>query len=113
MYADNIEFINEIKDLQIRKVKTYFKESNYRKAASEAKQYIKLNHKKDYSILLFVGMNEVMSNNYSQGIRNIDMAKKEIDSGKLNVDKRFKTLLSEAFMLQISFLEFNKFSAVF
>lgn len=98
MYEDNFEFIQLLKDKQFSIVKDYFNTDNYRKAGSSSKAYGKLIREKDYSIVYFRGITELLSNNYSQGTRNLDEAKTELNirikDGNLKIDNTFKSLVS-------------------
>lgn len=108
MYENNLEFINMLKELQYKKVKQVFDEENYRKAATETKKYEKLNREEDFTITYFLGACELMSNNYSQGQKNLDHAKEQlitlIKAGNVKVDKIFKPLISSVFLKYSEFL---------
>ncbi len=108
MYNDNIEFINMIRGLQLTEIKEYFNEGNYRKAASTTKIYSKLYREKDYVLLYFIGLNEVLSNNLSQGLRDMADSKTEIEAiiktGNLKVNSEFKLLLSSAILTYSNYL---------
>lgn len=111
MYLDNIEYINTLKDIQFALVKSYFDENKYKKAASSAKLYNRLNKDEDFTILYFIGICEVLSNNLSQGDRNMEEAKTEIESknnsGTVKIDKRFKTIISSGFLKYSEYLVEN------
>lgn len=108
MYEDNIEFIQILKDSQFAIIKDYFDEGNYRKAGSTSKNYGKLLREKDYSILYFRGVSEILSNNFSQGTRDLDEATVELNSrinnGKLRVDNTFKSLVSASILKYSEYL---------
>lgn len=101
MYNDNIDFVNTLKAEQFKKVQAAIKSNKNSKIATAAKTYDRLNRTKDYSILYFVGVNEVLARNYSQGKRNIDIATEkmteQLKSGGIKFDSRFKPLISKSF----------------
>jgi len=74
MYTENIEFINLLKEIQKNEIKTLFDKGEYRKAATSAKLFDKLNKDEDLVLLYFIGINGVMSNNLTQGTRDIEEA---------------------------------------
>jgi len=94
MYNDNIEFVNKVRKAQFDIIDNYFKNEEYRKAATASKSYSKLNREPDYCILYFRGISEVLSNNISQGNRDISDATDKINEGVFNIDKIFKPLIS-------------------
>jgi hypothetical protein len=102
LYSANIEFINTLKEVQYTEVKGFFDAEDYKKAATSAKFYDKLNKEEDFLILYFVGICEILSKNVTQGNRSIDEAKTNIQAqlkaGTLKVDPKFKTLISSGFM---------------
>lgn len=102
LYSINIDYIISLKKIQKDVIKKDFYEGSYRKAGSGAKMYNKLNKEKDVLIQYFVGVNEVLSKNLSQGERNMDAAEKLIKekmlAGELKVDKNMKSLFIDAFM---------------
>lgn len=102
LYSDNIAYINTLKKIQKATIKEYFNSGKYRKAAVAAKAYDKLNRESDILVKYYIGMNEVMSNNLSQGERNMKDGEAEIKNalkeGNVKVDKIFKSLMVDAFM---------------
>jgi len=112
MYFDNIDFINKLKKVQFDEVKGFFDEGDYKKATLSAKQYDKINRVQDFSVLYFVGICEMLSNNSSLGAKDIDLAKAsleaEIKEGKYKLDKQFSTLISSGFLKYSEFLVTNK-----
>lgn len=108
MYDDNLEFIDLLKEIQFKKVRKYFDEENYRKAASEAKQYNSLNREVDLTVTYFIGACQLMSNNYSQGQKNIEESSEQLKtlakSGSIKIDKIFKPLISSVFLKYSEFL---------
>lgn len=102
LYSDNIEYINSLKKLQKAKIKESFNEANFRRAATYAKAFNKLNREQDNLITFYVGMNEILSKNLTQGEKHMQEAEAEIKTvlkeGTLKVDKIFKTLLIDGFM---------------
>lgn len=101
-YSANSDFVNKLKGIQYLEVKGYFDEMNYKKAATSAKLYDKLNRQEDYLILYFAGICEILSENVTQGTRSIDEAKPKImeqmKAGTLKIDDIFKPLISAGFM---------------
>lgn len=102
LYSDNIAFVNSLKKSQKNTIKEEFNAGKYRKAAVSAKAYNKLNREKDILVNYYVGMNEILSNNLSQGGKNMKEAEaaiqKAIKEGNLKIDKSFKSTLIDAFM---------------
>jgi len=108
LLPDNIDYINTLKKEQIAVIKKYYKQDNYRKSVTPAKLYLKLNRDKDLGVMYFIGVCEVLSNNYSQGLRDIDFAKtgfeESINNGKLKIDSFFKPLTASAFLKYSEYL---------
>ncbi len=108
LLPDNIDYINTLKKEQIAVIKKYYKQDNYRKSVTPAKLYLKLNRKKDFGVMYFIGTCEVLSRNYSQGLRDIDFAKtgfeEDINKGRLKIDSFFKSLTSSAFLKYSEYL---------
>ncbi len=75
LYDENIEFINLLKVELNKEINTQFEKADYRKVALAAKQLDKLNREVDFGLLYFTGMNEIMSNNQSQGAKTMEQAK--------------------------------------
>ena len=107
-YSANIEFINTLKEVQYNEVKGFFDAEDYKKAATSAKFYDKLNKDEDLLILYFVGICETLSKNVTQGTRSIDEAKTslqtQLKSGTVKVDSKFKPLISSGFMKYSEYL---------
>lgn len=108
MYDDNIEFIQLLKDKQFAIIKDYFDKGDYKKAASSSKYYGRLNREKDYSIIYFQGVSEVLSNNYSTGTRNVEKASLELNvllnDENFKFDKLFEPLVLISFQKYSDYL---------
>ncbi len=108
MFDDNIDFVNMMRDLQLTVVKDYFNSGVYKKAASSSKVYGKLFREKKYEILYFTGLTEVLSRNLSQGLRDMNIAKTEMETnikaGNLKVETAFKPLLTSAILKYSEYL---------
>ena len=108
MYADNIEFINHLKEIQKKEIKEVFDKADYRKTVAAAKLFAKLNREEDLSFTYFIGMNEVMSNNVSQGERTIDEAVKQLSeklaTNNYKTDPLVKSLVIDAILKYSEFL---------
>lgn len=102
MLADNMEFINMLKELQKKEIKELFSQGDYRKAATSAKLYDKLNKDEDLALLYFIGMNEIMSNNISQGSRDLDEATTKLNEaltkGPYKPDPMVKSIVVDGFL---------------
>jgi hypothetical protein len=85
LYSANIEFINTLKEVQYTEVKGFFDAEDYKKAATSAKFYDKLNKEEDFLILYFVGICEILSKNVTQGNRSIDEALRHGNEGKYGI----------------------------
>jgi hypothetical protein len=107
MYNDNIEFVEKIKRAQFDVVNNYFLNKDYRKSATASKAYIKLSRETDYCVVYFKGIAEILSNNLSQGNKDINDATEQINikqkEHSLKIDNIFKPLLSK------SFIEFSQY----
>ncbi|MFA6402403.1 MAG: hypothetical protein WCX31_12395 [Salinivirgaceae bacterium] len=78
LYEENIEFINLLKVELNKEITTQFEKADYRKVIVAAKQLDKLNREPDYGLLYFTGINEIMSNNQSQGAKSMEQAKNKL-----------------------------------
>ncbi len=108
MYTDNIDFINRLKEIQKKEIKEEFDKADYRKTVAAAKLFTKLNREEDLSFTYFIGMNEVMSNNVSQGERTIDEAIKKLNeklaANDFKADPLVKSLVIDAILKYSEFL---------
>lgn len=108
MYADNIDFINKLKDEQIKKIKQEMNDNNYRKAATAAKYYNRLNTQEDFAVSYFIGMCQILSNNLSQGAQSIEKAteklNEQLDTKTFKADNKIKSLLIDGFLKYSEYL---------
>ncbi|MGE4289351.1 MAG: hypothetical protein AB7E36_11710 [Salinivirgaceae bacterium] len=108
MYNDNIDFINHLKEMQKKEIKEVFDKADYRKTVAAAKLFSKLNREEDLSFTYFIGLNEVMSNNVSQGERTMDEAVKQLNeklaANSFKADPLVKSLVIDAILKYSEFL---------
>jgi hypothetical protein len=107
LYEQNFDFINILKDELKKEIKAQFDKGDYRKVATTAKLFDKLNRKEDILLLYYIGMNEMMSNNVSQGSRDLDDAKSKLDE-MLNA-KTFQTDAASKSLAIDGFLKYSEF----
>lgn len=102
LYTDNLAFINLMKEEQNKVIKAEFDKKDYRGAASAAKLYNQLNLKEDPLLLYFEGANEMLSNNVTQGRRDMEKAiiliNEQLDNGSLKTDKLVNSVIVDAFL---------------
>ena len=84
LYAQNTDFIDQIKKHVKAEMKTNFDKGNYSKAASSAKNYEKLYRTPDYLFMYFSGMLKCMSNNETQGAHEMDEARTKLSEQIVN-----------------------------
>lgn len=108
MLADNMEFVNLLKELQKKEIKELFGKGDYRKAATSAKLFDKLNREEDLTLLYFIGMNEMMSNNLSQGSKDIEDASTRLNEimakGPYKADAFIKSIVVDGFLKYSEYL---------
>jgi hypothetical protein len=108
LLADNMEFVNGLKDLQKKEIKELFASADYRKAATAAKLFDKLNREEDLTLLYFIGINEVMSNNLSQGTKDIEDASTKLNEllakGTYKADTYIKSFVVDGFLKYSEYL---------
>jgi len=108
LYSQNIEFINLLKEGQVKRIKNDFDKKIYSKAAVSSKMYDRLNRNEDATVLYLAGVNEVLSNNLSQGTNDIETAKDKLNQlikdGTFKVDAKIKSLVIDAFLAYSQFL---------
>ncbi|RLD62079.1 MAG: hypothetical protein DRJ01_06760 [Bacteroidetes bacterium] len=110
-FTKNIDFVNKIGKLIIDEANNYYKDKNYRKAATHFKQYSKL-FPEDNNIKYMIGACGMLANNYSEGQKYISEAivtlvedyKSEKSLKNINTSK----ILEEAFILYSSYLVNDK-----
>ena len=83
-------------------IKAELNDNDYRKAAVAAKLYNKLNSSEDFTLNYFIGMCEILSNNLSQGLKNMEEASDLLDellkNGQFKVDKKIKSIVIDGFL---------------
>lgn len=108
LYNSNLDFIEKLRGEQKKKIKQELNNNKYRKAASSAKLYNQLNIENDFAIIYLIGMCEMLSNNYSQGPRNMEKGKEKLDemleNGTFKPDPKIKPLLIDVFLKYSEFL---------
>jgi len=108
LYDENIEFVNLLKAELNKEINTQFEKGDYRKVSVTARQLEKLNRETDFGLLYFIGMNEIMSNNQSQGVKSMEQAKLELmqkfKNQSLNIEANTKSLLISGFLKYSEFL---------
>ena len=103
LYAQNTDFIDEIKKYVKKEIKTNFDKGNYSKAATAAKNYEKLYHKTDYLFMYYSGMLKCMSNNETQGAHEMEEARTKLSEQIVNnvaikADPIVKSLIVDGIM---------------
>lgn len=108
LLEQNSEFINLLKEELKKELKMYFEKGDYRKVATTAKMFDKLNRNEDFALLYYIGMNEIMSNNFSQGSRDMDEAKQKLDemlkTNSFQTDAAIKSLVIDGFLKYSEYL---------
>ncbi|MBO7144932.1 MAG: hypothetical protein J6W13_08930 [Salinivirgaceae bacterium] len=103
LYAQNLDFINELKKHVKAEIKTNFDKGNYTKAAAAAKNYEKLNQKTDYLFMYYSGILKCMSNNVTQGEHEMSEARTKlteqiVNGGTIKPDPIVKSMIVDGIM---------------
>ena len=110
-FTKNIDFVNKIGKLIIDEAEKYFKDKNYRKAASSFKHYSKL-FPEDNNIKYLIGACDMQAGNYSEGQKYISESIVKLVDNYKN-EKSLKNsntslILEDAFVLYSSYLVNDK-----
>ncbi|MBO7497515.1 MAG: hypothetical protein J6T98_13305 [Salinivirgaceae bacterium] len=84
MYAQNLDFVDQIKQHVKKEIKTNFDKGNYAKASAAAKNYEKLYQKTDYLFMYYSGILKCLSNNTTQGEHDMNEARAKLSEQIVN-----------------------------